>query len=46
MADKLIICVSQHQVLFDKRHADYKDNYLKDNIWQSITDHLGSANGE
>ncbi len=43
MADKLITCVSQHQA-FDKRHVKYKDNDLM--IWQSITDQLGSANGE
>ncbi len=24
----------------------YKDNDLKDNIWQSITDQFGYANGE
>ncbi len=43
-ADKLTTCVSQHQVLFDKRHTNYKDNNL--HIWQRITDQLGSANGE
>lgn len=30
------LCVSQQQVLFDKRDA----NYPKDNIWQTIADHL------
>lgn len=30
------LCVSQQQVLFDKRNA----NYPKDNIWQTIADHL------
>ncbi len=42
MADKLIICVCQHQVLFDKRHTNDKNNNLKDNMWQSIT--VTSAN--
>lgn len=30
------LCVSQQQVLFDKRDATYP----KDNIWQTIADHL------
>ncbi len=42
MAEKFIICVSQQQVLLDKRRADYRE----DNIWPSITDQLGYANGE
>ncbi len=42
MADKLIICVSQHQALFDGRQGHYRE----DNLWQSIMDQLGSANGE
>ncbi len=41
MADEFIICVSQHQALFTN-DTDWKD----DNIRQSITDHLGFANGE
>ncbi len=43
-ADKLIICFSQHQASFDKQHADYRDNGLEDNMWQSITDQLGLSN--
>ncbi len=39
MADKLIICVSQRQALFDKWRADYKDNVAENH-------RSGSANGE
>ncbi|XP_073338474.1 uncharacterized protein [Pagrus major] len=41
MADLLITCVSHHPVLFDKGHKNYKDNEFKDNVWQSIAEHLG-----
>ncbi len=44
MADELITCISQHQALFGKQHANYKDNNF--NIWQSIADQLGFVNGE
>ncbi len=44
MADKLIICVSQHHAWFDQGPADYEDNNLY--IRQSITDQLGAVNGE
>lgn len=37
MAQRLIVCVSPHQVLFDKREAYHKNKDLKDNIWQSIS---------
>lgn len=43
MADKLIIGVPL-QVLFD--NANYKNSYLRDNIWRSIADHPGYANCE
>ncbi len=43
MTDKFIICVLQHQALFDKWHANNKDNDL--NTWQSIADQLGSVDG-
>ncbi len=46
MADKLVICVSQHQALFDKQHANYKDKDLKDNLQQSTADQLGLVNGD
>ena len=36
MAERLIIFVSQHPVLFDKRHKNYKDNDFKDNVWRRI----------
>lgn len=38
MADKLNICVSQHQVLFDQQDVNDKNNDLKDSMWQSIAD--------
>lgn len=41
MAGELITGVSQRQLLFDKREANYKSADLKDNIWQSVCDQLG-----
>lgn len=41
MSNKLIVCVYQHQMLFDKQDGNYKNNYLQDNIWQSIANPLG-----
>ncbi len=46
MADKLIIYVSQGQVLFDKQHTNYKDKHPTNNIWQSITNQFGYAKCE
>ncbi len=32
--------------MFDKQHTNYKDNGLKDNVWQSIAHQLDSVDGE
>ncbi len=45
MADKLIICVSQHQELFDKQQANYKDNNLRQHMAE-YRDQLGSVNDD
>ena len=41
MADLLIVCVSNHPVLYDKADKNYKDNDLKDNVWTRIAEQLG-----
>ncbi len=45
MADKLIICASQHQMLFDKRDGDYRDNDLRQHMAENHRS-VESANGE
>lgn len=42
-ADKFIICFSQHQALFDKWDANYKNNNLKENMRESVADFFGSG---
>lgn len=45
MADRLIVYLSQHQVLFQKRHKNDKNNDLKENkryrLYRSVADLFG-----
>lgn len=40
VADKLIVCVSRHQELFDRQDVNHNNRNLKGKIRQSITDEL------
>lgn len=43
--EKLINVVHVHKAIYDAQNTDYKDQQIKDNIWDEIANHVG-RNGE
>lgn len=44
MKEQLIEAVRPHKILFDKSHADYTKQKLKNNTWEKIADDLELKN--
>ena len=35
--EELIVAVQQNPCLYDKKHVDYKDKFVRENTWKKIT---------